>query len=349
MIFVIWVLVSFISSLSLMYEGYFTVTGFFGTAIRILVSLSLMLCLPLWLRTEKNKFAVANSLSSVVIFHSFVQLLFVALFYLNKAPFLNLVPHGDQSNRQHWLNIYDYTFYTRFGGVFEEPSWYSWFMVACLGLIIAYEIHNKVTLITKKKWLVILLALFFTYSIAGIASVCILLAYKVLSGNGKAKLQGVVLASISIPTIVLLNPDSALLNRIIGILSGNDGSSNTRIFDAFSKLKVILSNNLSGTGIGNSLEGILYYDHAQQFNITSTQNGYVEAFVSTGLIGGAIFMVPFIYFMFEKKYRLSLITMTLVFFTTSALFIVVMWFFMSLSYYLYKKPRNEKKSSSALT
>lgn len=335
-VFLVWVLVSLLSSLSLMYEDYFTVTGFLGTALRILVSMALLLCLPLWIKNKNERYQAVDALFSVVTFHSLVQLLFVVLFYLNKAPFLNLVPHGDQSTRKEWLNVYDYTFYTRFGGVFEEPSWYSWFMIACIGLIISFEIVNKVTIISKKKWLLILSALFFTYSIAGIASIIMLLAYKVLSGSARAKLQGTILVSVALPTFVLLNPDSAFIGRLVGIFSGTDGSSNTRIFDSFTKLRMVLENNISGTGIGNSIEGIYYYDVTQSFSVISTQNGFIEAFVSTGLIGGAIFMIPFIYFLYTKKYRLPLLTMTLVFFTTSALFIVVMWFFIGLSYLLFK-------------
>lgn len=341
MTFFLWVFVSFISSMSLMFEDYFTLTGFFGTSVRILVSVLLILCIPLWLKTKSQKLSVTLSLLAVVIFHSLIQLAFFVLYYLNKAPFLNLIPHGDQSNRQHWLNVYDYTFYTRFGGIFEEPSWYSWFMVACLGLIISFEIQNKVTLINKKKWLIILSALFLTYSIAGITSVCILIGYKALHESSAAKLKVLLISSITIPSVILMNPDSALLSRVTGILTGNDGSSNTRIFDSFNKLILVISNNTSGTGVGNSLEGVIYYDFANTFSIPSTQNGFVEAFVSTGLIGGAIFMIPFIYFTMVKKYRLSFITMALVFFTTNALFIIVMWFFISLSYYLFKNPEKQ--------
>jgi len=335
-VFLVWVLVSLISSLGLIYEDYFTVTGFLGTGLRILVSMALLLCLPLWLKSKEEQFQAIGALLSIVIFHSIVQLVFVALFYLNKAPFLNLVPHGDQSSRQEWLNVYDYTFYTRFGGVFEEPSWYSWFMVACIGLIISFEIVNRVSIITKRKWLLILSALFFTYSIAGIASIVILIAYKILSGSIRAKIRSVVFISIALPALILLNPDSALLKRLMGVFSGTDGSSNTRIFDSFTKLKLVLENNMTGTGIGNSIEGIYHYDVTNSFTVISTQNGFIEAFVSTGLIGGAIFMVPFVYFLCVKKYWLSLITMTLVLFTTSALFIVVMWFFMALAYLLFK-------------
>lgn len=350
-IYLIWFILSISSSFFLFSHDYFNHDKFIYASLRSALGIISGFLIPLWLKTEDNKIKIILVIKKVIIIHILIQFLFYTLFTLGMTQFFNIIPHGDQFNRGEWLNIYNYTSYYRFGGIFEEPSWYCWFMIFLIGIIVSYERIHNITIISKKIMFLIYTSFILTFSIAGIASLTILsiIKYDLFSRSLKNIIL-LVIFFILLCLIYLYYKDITIFERLTLILTGNDGSSNTRVLGSLFRVYYVLKNTFIGTGLGNSIQGISYYSTLENIYYNSTisnQNGYIEAFVSTGFLGGIIYLTPIFSLLFNQKTRIVFITITLVFFTTSAIFNSAIWFLLFLSYYIMKSEADIKNENTS--
>ncbi|MDD9338969.1 MAG: hypothetical protein PV362_04785 [Providencia heimbachae] len=332
-----------ISSFFLFENNYFSHENFIYSLFRATFGVLIGLLIPLWLQTEKDKYSIIQALKKIITLHVFIQFLFIILFFIRFKDTFNLIPHGNQYHRGEWFNIYDYTGYYRFGGIFEEPSWFCWFMIFSLGIIISYERINHVKLISNRMFFFVFLSFVATFSISGLISffILVLIKYKLISLSTKTLISSIAFLLLIIIVYLQFN-DSSFLERISLIITGNDGSSNNRILGYLFKSHYVLNNSLLGTGLGNSVQGIEYYSSIERVyfdNSISNQNGFIEPFISTGIICGSIYIWPILSLAFNKKTIYIFITISLVFFTTSAIFNSTIWFFIFLAYYI-NKPSN---------
>ncbi|MGP7823234.1 MULTISPECIES: hypothetical protein [Proteus] len=334
----LWLFLVLLFSFTLINNNYFSYENFTLSFFRASLGVLSGFFIPLWLKTKEDKLAGIHALKSIIVLHVFIQFSFFILFYSGITNIFNIIPHGNQFNRGEWLNIYNYTNYFRFGGIFEEPSWYCWFMIFSIGIIITYEKNNNITIVNSKLFLMVFFSFILTFSISGLVSFLVL---------GLIKLR---LIKISIRTIIFITlimiasiciyyqiNDTAFFERLTLVISGNDNSSNNRIMGSFDRLYYVMKNNSFGTGLGNSNQGINFYSNLEGVNLgdsTSNQNGFFEPFISTGLICGILYLAPIIKLIFNKNTIFIFVTISLVFFTTSAIYNSTMWFFIFLSYYL---------------
>lgn len=346
LIYLLWLGVALLSLPGVVAMPYFSASEFISTLGRTLLSVLSLFVLPHWLASASQKQNIVLAVKNAVIFHSLTQILFVCLFLIGKAPFLNVVGHGSTLNRKQWLNVFDYTFYYRFCGVFEEPSWYAWFMIFCIGVIFSYEVHFKKVILSRFWMAWILLGFLFTFSISGLFSIAILMVMKELIKSRKLKVKH--LLFIFFGSIVLVYAfaflDLPFLRRITNILSGGDGSSNNRLTGSFLKAWSVLSNNFFGGGLGNSEDSIVYWAKGTiDFRSSiANQNGFLEAFISTGVLGGILYNLPFGFFLFTKRYMIAFMTVFLVFLTSNSILVAPVWVFISLLYFSIQDNSNEK-------
>lgn len=316
---------------------FFSFEKFISTYSRIFISILSMMFTPLWLR-DKNGLIFINAMKNIFLFLIISQFLVIIIYYLGFDSVFNLIQHGDQSNRGDWLNVYSYTTYLRFGGLFEEPSWYSWFFIFIMGILVYSEKIKKQKLISKKLLILSFFAILFTFSLAGIISFIFLI---IIRNSNRSVLKAILVAIFSIFLFFFLMYffNDSFFDRLYAVATGSDGSSNNRIIGSISRTIMSLYESPFGFGIGNSISGIDFYSEKFGINIessVSTQNGFSEAIISCGIILGIAYLMPIFYLIFGKYSLVLFITISLVFFTTSSIFISPMWFLISAAIFLKK-------------
>nr|WP_305071677.1 O-antigen ligase family protein [Providencia sp. wls1922] len=313
------------------------------TSLRISFSILCLFFIPLWLTTSEQKTTFIIAIKYNLLFILYSQIIIVILFYIGYENIFNLITSNNWENRAEILNVYDYRYYFRFGGLFEEPSWFSWYITYLLGIIISYEYVYKLKILNKKIIFLLLIAISFTFSISGLLSIVLLLTTRHFIHYKKMK-HTVYFLFISFALVAIVLTNEHFMERLLNILSGSDGSSNVRVFGSFYRLYIILENLALGTGVGNSINGIEYY--SSKYNLSteasiSSQNGFVEAFISTGLISGLLYCIPIFLMLLIKKYRVIFLTIVLVYFTTSSIYIAPMWILLGISFYLFQPSNNQ--------
>lgn len=319
--------------------SFFSIEHFFNTSSRVFFSIISMFFINLWLKTPEQKNIFITAIKNCTLFILYSQIVIVILFYSGFENLFNVITSNAHLNRGQWLNIYDYKYYFRFGGLFEEPSWFSWFLTYIVGIIVGYEYVYKKEIFDKKFIVLLIISICFTFSIAGLMSIIILISIRYFSHSFSIKGIFYLLVFVTILSILALTNEH-FMDRLSSIMSGNDASSNVRLAGSFYRVYVIFDNLLFGTGFGNSINGILYFSQEYNIRITesiATQNGFAEVFVSTGLIAGILYCAPIFFMIFKKKYRIIFITICLVYFTSSAIYVAPAWMLLSISYYLFKE------------
>lgn len=337
--YLIWLILVLAFSFVISKNIYFSYDNFIFAFFRACLGVFSAFFIPLWIKTSSNKYKILIVIKNILLLHVFIQFLFYILFTIGITHIFNIIPHGEQTNRGEWFNIYSYTTYYRFGGIFEEPSWYCWFMVFLLGIIINYEKITNIKILGNTALFFIFLSFILTFSIAGLVSIIILILIRFSSTTLTLRYLLIYIAVIITFLLFLQFNESPFIERIYATLNGNDSSSNIRLFGSIDRLYNIVTNNIFGTGLGNSIQGITYYSGLEKiyYNGTiSNQNGYIETFISTGLICGTIYILPIIKLATSKNTICLFITITLVFFTTSSIFNSAMWFLLFLSFYITK-------------
>ena len=337
----VWFVLSFLSILIVGNEIYFNYDKFILSSARNFLAILSMSFLPLWLMSRIDKINIACAVVWFLLLCPIIQLLFFIMVNVDYHGFLNIVAHGEQSNRQEWLNVYDYSLYMRYGGLFEEPSWYAWFNIYLFGILISFEKHCKVNFINWWHILLISIGFLLTFSIAGIISFSILCFCKINAKSTRIFFCFVFLTLIL--TLFFVFYDSPFVLRALAIVNGADGSANTRIFGSYNRAVIILSNLPMGAGFGNTTEAIKqYFFNGQSSGVISNQNGFVEVYLSTGFLLGSLYMLPLFLMFFINKYRVIFITIFLVYFTASSIFISPMWIFLGLSIYILHSSKSKQ-------
>ncbi|MED5526634.1 MAG: hypothetical protein VX447_18035 [Pseudomonadota bacterium] len=327
-----WFVISVLCFFLIVKEPYFDVEKYFFSTFRCLTGVLSLLFMPLWLNTIHEKYKVSMALKWFLIFNFFMQVVLMVSFFFNVGNFINIVPFGDQSNRQDWFNVYSYGLYYRFGGLFEEPSWYAWFNIFCLSLCFSISRKYNLHVVDKKVIFLTFLGIVFTFSVAGIFSFFIIAFFMV--EKVKVKLLFSSMLSFIFLLVLIFFSENYFIERILSILSGGDGSANARLLGSLLKGFGILQLLPFGSGFGNSINAIDFYiDKSLFVSGTANQNGFVEAFISTGYVGGALYLFPIVSLFLNKSSRLLFFAIALVFFTTSSIFIAPFWVLLGLSFY----------------
>ncbi|MBW3530945.1 hypothetical protein [Shewanella sp. NKUCC06_TVS] len=335
----VWFALSIISVIFIKEQQFFNTESFILSSFRNCLLILAISFLPLWLKRWSDRIDVAYGIKWFLLFCPIIQLVFFIMFNMGYHDLFNIVAHGEQSNRHEWLNIYDYTLYMRFGGLFEEPSWYGWFNVYLFGILVAFERYSKVKYLNFWELILVGIGFMLTFSIAGILSFLILCFLSVSSK--KIRLLIGIVFFILIMGVFIAFYDNPLIVRILTIIDGSDGSANARIFGSYFKAVNVISNLPMGAGVGNTIEAIkeYFYHGKSSLGTVSNQNGFIEIYLSTGLLLGSLYLLPIILMVFIDKYRLVFITISLVYFTTSSIYISPMWIFLALSIYILKGTR----------
>ncbi|EPH6926727.1 O-antigen ligase family protein [Providencia stuartii] len=329
--------------------SFFETEKFFSTYLRILTSVVSVFFIPLWLRDGNDSITFIKAIKLSIVALVISQFVVVACFYLGLSSVFNIIPHGDQSSRGNWLNIYNYTYYYRFGGLFEEPSWFSWFFTFLLGISIVYEKKFNTKVISNKLIIASFIAIVMTFSLAGIISfvlLCLIKFYK----KSLVKSTLVICIFTLIIFIIVYYLNAQFIDRVIFALSGDDGSSNNRLLGSLFRTALAIEQSLMGFGIGNSINGILFYSNQIGASLTSsisTQNGFSEDIISCGIILGIAYLAPIAYLGLKRNGRIGFVVITLVFFTTSSIFVTPMWFFIATIFLLSSQKSSKNTNQTA--
>lgn len=271
---------------------------------------------------------IINALKKSLYLHLFLQLLIVALVSLGVTEFFNVIGSGGE--RQEWLNVYYKFGFYRCGGVFEEPSWFAWYVFISYALLRVYETLTKTCTLPFYAKVTFVIALFFTFSISAIGAFLVFEMCKIAlkkQGAIKVLFLGGVILLVLVTVVSLYFPDIYYVGRIQGILEGNDGSANHRLGGSWEICKTLIGYHpILGTSIGNEINALKYYMGS---GIDANQNGILQPFIATGIIGGVLYCLPVMLLLMKKKNWLLAISIILVYFVTSAIYVMPFWIFLS--------------------
>ncbi|MDP5134939.1 hypothetical protein ORJ04_03135 [Rheinheimera baltica] len=265
------------------------------------------------------------------------QLLLVVVFYSGLFSFLFHLVEPGNVNRElagFRINVYQVPFLGvyRFGSVFVEPSWFSFFTGFFLLLwfvLLKRSSDNSVSLLEHG---VIGFAFIMTLSFTGLFFLLVSYLYRLL--DTRYPIRFIVFVPVLVALVCwILMTNEYLAHRILLIASGDDASVNARIFASWDKAFFILNEtNFIGAGPGRTIELI---NHYFQINL-SIQNAYLEAFAAMGIAGGAFFILTMHYSLFVYQRWVLQLPLILALSVSSIVFTPVYWL---LAFYLFHVAR----------
>jgi O-antigen ligase len=190
---------------------------------------------------------------------------------------------------------------SRVSAVFNEPSWFAYFLLDWMGIGLWYSLIRQ----QSKVWIFILpllITLFFCASLGGYIGFLVLLFLCFLEFTViRSKLYLVAFVSL---ILVLFSTSTShffvtsLASRITDVASGFDPSMGMRMDSVQAALKVWLIDPLFGVGIGNAsfytpafYEGLwLYYIDSSAFHI-AVDSVYLLILAESGIIGFVAFII----------------------------------------------------------
>lgn len=260
---------------------------------------------------------IINAIKKVVLTHAIVQIVFVILYFLHIRFCFNIIETFDErlaliSENElffnHFFIVNTSNGSPRFSGFFEEPAWFGWNMNLMLALILQTNLmySQYQSILSKKDWMIILISYVFTFSLSAIFSLCVILflyiapKYKQHIGKLILLLIGLV---IGIALFVISNP--AILNRLLLISEGGDGSTSSRLIGSWNALITTLHVfPITGYGLGDT-NSSLFFSYAREHSIEQgieignlhlmeIHNLICQIICSLGLIGGILLLMPFL-------------------------------------------------------
>jgi membrane protein len=271
-------------------------------------------------------------LKKVILTHAIIQILYV-IFYYAGVHFFHFINTFDErlslisENHlffNHFIILNIETEQPRFSGLFEEPAWFGWTMSLMLSIVLQACLHFKRGFFTSKEWIAIIASYAFTFSLSAIfqlMAICgIYASYRYRKHFGKLML----LLSILISCLLLylmINP--SIVNRLILITEGGDGSTSSRVIGSWNALVTTLHiQPWIGFGLGDT-NASLFFDYAKSNNlhegvfirdiyVIGLHNIIAQVICSLGIIGSFFFLYPFIHF-FNKHSIIVAIALFFVF------------------------------------
>jgi hypothetical protein len=198
----------------------------------------------------------------------------------------------------------------RASGFFAEPAWFGWFVSLGLFGVISISLFCKSILLRWYDYLLFSLASLISTSLVAIILVNTALfascfTEKITTKNLKRILTSivqffaVVLLLVGVYFIVARSypaygPIQYLEKRVPAVLAGKDGSAQTRILGTLEVFNHVMKKSpLFGVGMGNEVNVTKQILPILKFRGENTDLhvGFVAVFVSTGLIGGILYLI----------------------------------------------------------
>lgn len=256
-----------------------------------------------------------ESLSSILVrfvtFHCSIVLIYAFVFYVLGFDYLfKIVTPGEERNRlitenhlflNHFRVIIFSGFYYRLAGVFEEPAWFGWVMTLFCSFILQIQMKSKKKLVGVWFWGFVFFAYMFTVSISAIVGLLILAFVYLFLKHGVVKRTIILVMFPFLLTMMYFILPEVILNRVMLILGGGDGSTSHRVIGSINgALSSISINPLIGSGLGDSNRVLMYkrildngsvvgFQSSDGSLIMDMHNIFLSIFSSLGIPGGIIF------------------------------------------------------------
>ncbi|MDX2006528.1 MAG: hypothetical protein SFU83_14745 [Meiothermus sp.] len=245
----------------------------------------------------------------------------------------------------------------RVSGLFAEPAYFGWFVALGLFTLLNISIRYKIHTISILDYLLLVLALLFSTSLAGVTVGLIALFGTVwvrmfyLTPNIGQKLLATSTLTIGLIIVLVLfssNPTQTayLFDRLSNITT--DASFQDRIPGSLEASRYIfLQNPLTGTGLGNLAQsvkdGMPFFIYKWPENI-DIHISWAAVFATTGLFGGVIYALMLFGTVIDQNSRPLGWGLILVSFVYGGFALGVLWWFLALTL-VFQKPQLIWRSS----
>lgn len=335
----------------------FDVTNYLFQLFRLEVAILVFLYFPSILKTLPYE-TIIDIIKKVVLTHAVIQIIYVVLYYLGIDIFHYINTFDERLSlisenylfTNHFIILNIESGRPRFSGFFEEPAWFGWTMSLMLSIILQACLHFKRRFLSHRDWGIIIVSYVFTLSLSAMLQLLVI-CISYLFFLHKKNLWKLLLILIIVVGLILLylmaNP--SIVDRLILVSEGGDGSSSSRLIGSWNALVTTLNiQPWIGFGLGDT-NTALFLDYAETNNLhkgifigdiylATIHNIIVQIICSLGIIGGFFFLLPFVRF-FNKRSMIVALAFILVFFSVNVYNTFFFFTMSSLAFYLFGTKR----------
>lgn len=335
----------------------FDVTNYLFQLFRLEVAILVFLYFPSILKTLPYE-TIIDIIKKVVLTHAVIQIIYVVLYYLGIDIFHYINTFDERLSlisenylfTNHFIILNVESGRPRFSGFFEEPAWFGWTMSLMLSIILQACLHFKRRFLSHRDWGIIIVSYVFTLSLSAMLQLLVI-CISYLFFLHKKNLWKLLLILIIVVGLILLylmaNP--SIVDRLILVSEGGDGSSSSRLIGSWNALVTTLNiQPWIGFGLGDT-NTALFLDYAETNNLhkgifigdiylATIHNIIVQIICSLGIIGGFFFLLPFVRF-FNKRSMIVALAFILVFFSVNVYNTFFFFTMSSLAFYLFGTKR----------
>ena len=293
----------------------FDVTNYLFQLFRLEVAILVFLYFPSILKTLPYE-TIIDIIKKVVLTHAVIQIIYVVLYYLGIDIFHYINTFDERLSlisenylfTNHFIILNVESGRPRFSGFFEEPAWFGWTMSLMLSIILQACLHFKRRFLSHRDWGIIIVSYVFTLSLSAMLQLLVI-CISYLFFLHKKNLWKLLLILIIVVGLILLylmaNP--SIVDRLILVSEGGDGSSSSRLIGSWNALVTTLNiQPWIGFGLGDT-NTALFLDYAETNNLhkgifigdiylATIHNIIVQIICSLGIIGGFFFFFLFVRF-----------------------------------------------------
>ena len=335
----------------------FDVTNYLFQLFRLEVAILVFLYFPSILKTLPYE-TIIDIIKKVVLTHAVIQIIYVVLYYLGIDIFHYINTFDERLSlisenylfTNHFIILNIESGRPRFSGFFEEPAWFGWTMSLMLSIILQACLHFKRRFLSHRDWGIIIVSYVFTLSLSAMLQLLVI-CISYLFFLHKKNLWKLLLILLIVVGLILLylmaNP--SIVDRLILVSEGGDGSSSSRLIGSWNALVTTLNiQPWIGFGLGDT-NTALFLDYAETNNLhkgifigdiylATIHNIIVQIICSLGIIGGFFFLLPFVRF-FNKRSMIVALAFILVFFSVNVYNTFFFFTMSSLAFYLFGTKR----------
>ena len=311
------------------------VTNYLFQLFRLEVAILVFFYFPNILKTLSYE-TIIGIIKKVVLTHAVIQIIYVILYYLGIDIFHYINTFDERLSlisenylfTNHFIILNVESGRPRFSGFFEEPAWFGWTMSLMLAIILQACLYFKRSFLSYRDWGIIIASYVFTLSLSAMLQLLVICS-SYLFFLYKKHLWKLLLVLIIVIGFILLylmaNP--SIVDRLILLSEGGDGSSSSRLIGSWNALVTTLHiQPWIGFGLGDT-NAALFLNYAEANNLhkgifigdiylSTIHNVIVQIICSLGLIGGTFFLLPFVRF-FNKRSMIVALAFVLVFFSVN--------------------------------
>lgn len=322
----------------------------FINAFRVVAGLILVGALNFGLKKSSSNTILA-AINFVLIFHLVLFFLYVTLFSVDSLRGLfKVVTPGDERNAliaennllsNHLRIIIAEGDVFRFSGIFEEPAFFSWNIIALAACSLQISKNTGRRLNVFFIFFAIACTTMFSRSFSGMLGI-LLLSIPVIWRGSMVKTIVATLGIVLMLVGLFFLADQSLRDRVELLLILEDGSSNSRIIGSFNAFVGMLENSpVYGFGLGDrNKEFALKYIEAAGISsgfdplgvlIMDIHNGIVQVGFSLGLFG--LFLYFLLLWPSFRAGKFYAIGMVIVFCSSNVFNAYFVWAFIGLGAY----------------